>query len=81
MTYAEPRVGNAAGVKARGILAKAVFRAKKSGNTTVRLEYIRLVNDEEGLISGVLKDDFTESIVKNLMFNTNHMSYLLGVVM
>jgi len=64
MAYAETRTGNVTGVKAKGILAKAVFRAKKAGVTTIQPEGIKLVNDDERIISNVLSDGINLTVLR-----------------
>ncbi len=64
MAYAETRTGNVAGVKAKGILAKATFRAKKAGVTAIQPEGIKLVNDDERIISDVLSDGINLTVLR-----------------
>lgn len=64
MAYAETRTGNVAGVKAKGILAKAVFRAKKAGVTAIQPGGIKLVNDDERIISNVLSDGINLTVLR-----------------
>lgn len=64
MTYAETRVGNVTGVRAKGILAKATFRAKRAGSATIQPGDIKLVNENEAIINGVLSDSISLSIIK-----------------
>lgn len=64
IAYAETRTGNVAGVKAKGILAKATFRAKKAGVTTIQPEGIKLVNDDEIIISNVLSDGINLTVLR-----------------
>ena len=54
MIYAETRVGNVTGVKAKGVLARAMFRAKKAGNTAIELKNVKLINENEAAINDVL---------------------------
>lgn len=63
MAYAETRTGNVAGVKAKGILAKAVFRAKKAGVAAIQPEGIKLVNDDEIIIGDVLSDGINLTVL------------------
>lgn len=56
MVYAETRVGNVTGVKAKGVLARAMFRAKKAGNTAIELKNVKLINENEVAIKDVLSD-------------------------
>jgi len=66
LTYAETKVGNVAGVMAKGVLAKATFRAKKAGNTTIGLKDIKLVNENEAMVRDVLYEGMNLSISKGI---------------
>ncbi len=64
MTYAETRTGNVSGVRAKGILAKAVFRAKKAGSAAIQPKDIKLVNENEGVVKDVLYSGMNVTILK-----------------
>ncbi|MDD5474838.1 MAG: cohesin domain-containing protein [Candidatus Methanoperedens sp.] len=64
MTYAETRIGNVAGVKAKGILAKAVFRAKRAGSAAIQPKDIKLVNENEEVVKDVLYSGMDVTILK-----------------
>ena len=62
MMYAETRIGNVTGIESKGIIAKAGFKARNPGNITIQPENIRFVNDNEGIIDGVLFSDLNITI-------------------
>ncbi len=64
MTYAETRTGNVAGVMAKGILAKAIFRAKRAGSAAIQPKDIKLVNENEGVVKDVLYSGMNVTILK-----------------
>ena len=64
IAYAETRTGDVAGVKEKGILAKATFRAKKAGVAAIQPHDVKLVRDDERIISGVLSDGINMTVLR-----------------